>query len=294
MFFVAGVTGNTGSVVASSLLAQGKRVRALARDAAKAEPWRARGVEVAVGSLKDEAALARALAGVEGAYLLLPPRMESHAVLADYAALSATYARAVAAAKVPHVVLLSSRGAHLATGTGNIRVTHNAEQHLAQAAQRLTVLRAAFFMENWGASLQGLARGVLPTFFTADRATPYVATRDVGLTAAQLLAEGPSTPRAVVELSGPREYSPRDVAEALSRVVGRPVVVEQGPTAAMVPALVQAGFTEDLARLFQEMTEAANSGYLAWEGGGARALRGSTPIETVLESLVGGAAAGAR
>ena len=73
MYAIAGVSGNTGSVVANTLLAAGKPVRVIVRDAAKGEPWKAKGAEVAVASLDDRAALAAALKGTQGAYLLIPP-----------------------------------------------------------------------------------------------------------------------------------------------------------------------------------------------------------------------------
>ncbi len=74
MFVVAGVSGNTGSVVANTLLSQGHAVRVLVRDAAKGAAWKAKGAEVAVADLQgSEEGLASAFAGAEGAYVLLPP-----------------------------------------------------------------------------------------------------------------------------------------------------------------------------------------------------------------------------
>ena len=67
-----------------------------------------------------------------------------------------------------------------------------------------------------------------------------VATRDVGTAAARLLAEGGSGKR-VIELAGPREYTPRDVAAAVGRIVGKPIDVQQAPEEAMAPALMGAG-----------------------------------------------------
>ncbi|HEY8075629.1 MAG TPA: hypothetical protein VIF62_16000, partial [Labilithrix sp.] len=48
MFVIAGVSGNTGYVVADELLARGKKVRVVVRDAAKAAAWRDKGAEIAV------------------------------------------------------------------------------------------------------------------------------------------------------------------------------------------------------------------------------------------------------
>jgi uncharacterized protein YbjT (DUF2867 family) len=98
MYAIAGVTGNTGSVVAETLLAQGKPVRVIVRDAAKGEPWRANGAEVAVASLDDAAALTRALTGVEGAYLLIPPNLSTTTPLENDARLTRVFAEEIQAA----------------------------------------------------------------------------------------------------------------------------------------------------------------------------------------------------
>ena len=51
MYVVAGVSGNTGSVVADTLLAQKLPVRVVVRDEAKGAPWKAKGAEVAIADL---------------------------------------------------------------------------------------------------------------------------------------------------------------------------------------------------------------------------------------------------
>src|SRR5216683_397932 len=51
MFVVLGATGNTGSVAASTLLAQGKSVRVVVHNAAKGEAWKAKGADVAVADV---------------------------------------------------------------------------------------------------------------------------------------------------------------------------------------------------------------------------------------------------
>ncbi len=71
-FAILGVTGNTGKAAAEALLAKGKSVRVVVRDAAKGEAWKAKGAEVAVANVVDAAALGRAFAGAEGVYVLDP------------------------------------------------------------------------------------------------------------------------------------------------------------------------------------------------------------------------------
>jgi uncharacterized protein YbjT (DUF2867 family) len=281
MYVIAGVSGNTGHVVADTLLAQGKKVRVIVRDAAKGEPWKARGAEVAVAALEDTAALTRALTGADGAYLLVPPRLSSTAPLEENDAVIASLAAAVKAAKVPHVVVLSSIGAQHAAGTGPVQSAHRAEQALATTGAAVTAVRAAYFIENWAASLGMLPQGVLPTFLPADRAIPMVATRDIGKTAAAALIEG-GRGRQVIELSGPRDYSSVDVAAELAKLTGKDVKAQQGPLDAVVPTFTSFGISEPVARLFRELYQAVDAGKLAFEGGAARAVRGTTTVGEVL------------
>jgi len=292
MFVVLGATGNTGKVVAETLLAQKKAVRVVLHDAVKSEAWKARGADVAIADVEDAAALGRALGGAEGAYVLLPPAFHSSQVRMDNDRRAKNIAAAIATAGVGHVVMLSSIGAQHPDGTGPILYIHDAEATIggtlaaAGRTRAVTFLRAAYFMENWGGSLYAVGQGVLPTFLQADRATPMIATRDIGLAAARLLAEGGSGKR-VIELAGPREYSPRDVAAALGRVIGKPIVAQQGPEEAMTAALLGAGMNAEWARLFQELTHGVNTGRVAWEGGHPL-WRGETDVDAVLASLVKG------
>jgi uncharacterized protein YbjT (DUF2867 family) len=284
MYVIAGVSGHTGSVVATTLLAAGQEVRVIVRDAAKGEPWRKRGAEVAIADLDDQAAVTRALTGATGAYLLLPPPgwTQTH-IAADRKAKTESLLGAVRAAKPGHIVLLSSVGAELPGGTGPIKYVHVLEQGLRDAGVPATFLRAASFMENWGAMLPGaIAGGAL--YFGAAEGLKYgqVATEDIGKTAAQLLLEGPRGVR-VVELSGPADLSLQDTAEILSKVAGKPIKGVSVPPAAMVQALIGQGASSELADSFGEMVGGINSGAIKFHG---TPLRGSITLEQHLRSLL--------
>src|SRR5260370_21496396 len=73
MFVISGVSGHTGGTAAATLLAQGKQVRVIVRDAKKGEAWRQRGAEVKVADLADAAALTAALRGADGVDAVIPP-----------------------------------------------------------------------------------------------------------------------------------------------------------------------------------------------------------------------------
>src|SRR5262249_41795025 len=118
MFVISGVTGHTGAVVASTLLAAKQPVRVIVRDAKKGEPWKQKGAEVAVADFDDAEALTRALKGASGVYAMVPPNMTADDILAAQQPIVDAWVKAIAAAKPAHVVLLSSVGAHQPGPTG--------------------------------------------------------------------------------------------------------------------------------------------------------------------------------
>lgn len=285
MFVVAGVSGNTGRVVAETLLAKGAPVRVVVRDAAKGEPWKKQGAEVAVADLGDQKALARALAGSKGAYLLVPPNVTAENVFAEQQKVLDSIVAAVAEAHVPHVVFLSSIAAQLPSGTGPIRLLHGAERALSKVTDNTTFVRAAYFMENLGGSLGAVPHGILPTFMLADVAIPMIATRDIGTTAANALLEGPKG-RDVIELEGPVRYSPADAAKVVSELVKKDIALQVGPEDAIVSTFMGFGFSKSMSELYLEMIHGFNVGHAKFEGSPARSVRGQTPLRDVLAPML--------
>ena len=289
MFFaVAGVTGNTGKVVANTLLDQGHQVRVIVRDAAKGEAWAARGAEVAVADLSDAAALTAALTGVDGAWVLVPPNMAVADFRAYQKATTDAIAAAVAASGLPHVVVLSSVGAHLPSGTGPIAGLHPLENALAALPNTgASLLRAGYFMENLPGNFGMLDQGAVVAFHPATLAIPMVATRDIGTTAAALLVEGPppAGQARIVELSG-LDVTFNDVAGHISALLGRSISVHEVPTAAMSGALQSFGVPAGMADLYQEMTQAMVDGTLGFEGGHRRVI-GETTVQQFLAGFFG-------
>jgi uncharacterized protein YbjT (DUF2867 family) len=287
MYVVAGATGNTGGVVAESLLQQGKPVTVIVRSEEKGQRWKSKGAKIALGSVEDSEALAQILKGADGAYLLIPPNLEATDLLEDRKRVAFALAQAVRDSGTAHVVFLSSIGAQHASGTGPIISTHVGETALASAAKNVTFVRAGYFFENWASVLGAVqGNGVLPTFLTPDRKIPMVATRDIGRIAAEALLDPARGPR-IIELAGPQDYSPEDIAVVLSSLLNREVRVQHIPLSAAVPTFQSFGFAENTARLFAEMYEGINSGHVAYEGGSAEFRRGSVTAEEVLRGLLG-------
>ncbi|WP_437506307.1 NmrA family NAD(P)-binding protein [Sorangium sp. So ce1099] len=286
MYVVAGVTGNTGAVVARSLLERGSPVRVLVRSEAKGAPWRARGAEVAVASLQDRASLARALEGAQGFYFVIPPGETAPDLHAHYRRFVGVLRDALEDVAVPHVVYLSSLGAHLPGGP--LRMHHEGEQTLRPLATRFTFLRPSYFMENALPMLPSMqAQGVFPALIAPDTPVGMVCARDIGRVAADALRRPPAATQ-VVELSGPRDYSMRELARAFGRALGRPVDAVHVPQAALADMFSPLGYSASSVEFYREMVAAFESRWLTFEGRDHEIVRGTATVDSFAEAACAG------
>ena len=167
LYVVTGATGRTGSAVAKTLLDAGKRVRVVVRDESKGEEWVALGAKVAVADFTDHSALSKAFSGADGAYIVSPQQYSSETLFSQAELMAHSIAEAAKVAKLPRLVALSSVGAEQPEGTGWIAMNRKLEESLSVTGIPVTLLRAAYFMENWGGgSLKSLCSSVnYPVFF---------------------------------------------------------------------------------------------------------------------------------
>ncbi|MBI5317766.1 MAG: NAD(P)H-binding protein [Nitrospirae bacterium] len=285
MFVVLGATGHTGSVVAETLLARKQPVRVVVRSADKGASWKAKGAEVAIASLDDVPALTKAFQGAVGLYLLVPPNYGATAWLAAQRQRMDQAAEAVKTSGISHVVFLSSIGGQIPEGTGPIRAARYGEQKLATVAQNLTILRPCYFMENWAPGI-GMARGqgVLLTFIAPEGKIPMISTKDIGRVGAEYLITG-GKGKQIVELAGPEEYSPGQAAATLSQILGKAVSAQLAPLSTVVPTFTSFGFSDEAAKLFEEMYTSFSKGTIGYEQP-ASLVRGTVILSEALRGMV--------
>ena len=282
MYAIAGVTGNTGSVVAETLLARGEKVRVIVPDEKKREKFKKLGAEVAVASVEDAEALSRAVRGTKGVYALIPPDVVTEDPVGRGKRIVDAWLSALAGTE--HVVFLSSVGAQHRTGVGPITLLHDAEQRLRAQSVPATFLRPAYFVANWG-SVLGAARGdgVLPTFEKPDTRFAMIATQDIGQAAVKALLDPPKAHR-VIELAGDKDYTPAEIAALVGKLLGREVKPLHITGDAVVQTLTGFGISKATAGLFREMAEGIDSGRVDYEG--KTIVRGTTSAESVLRALL--------
>jgi len=89
---------------------------------------------------------------------------------------------------------------------------------------------------------------------------------------------------AIVELAGPEEYSPEQVATALGAILGRAVSVQAAPLSVVVPTFTSFGFSTEAAGLFEEMYTAFSKGALRYERPESL-VRGTTSLAEALRGM---------
>lgn len=212
-------------------------------------------------------------------------RMPPSAVRAYQERVGDSIAAALAKARVPYVVMLSSIGADKPNGTGPVVGLHNLEQKLDRIPGLNSLrLRAAYFMENTLAQA-GVIRQTNSAAgpLAPDLRLPMIATRDIAAAATDELLRLDFHGQQTRELLGPREYTMDEVTAIIGKAIGKPdLKYVRMPDEELRPAMVQAGMSPDMVNLLLEMSMALNSGYMrALE---PRSARNTTP--TFLEIFV--------
>jgi len=262
MYVILGASGNTGSIIAHSLLSKGKKVRVVGRDAGRLQDFVRQGAEAFTGDVSDAASLTQAFSGAHAAYLLLPPITSRE----DQERESDAIAQAVTKSSLRFAVHLSSYGAHVPEGTGPVAGLHSSEQKLnAIGGLHVLHLRAAYFMENNLAAIGMIqGRGIFGHALLPDLKLPMIATRDVGDYAAQRLLDLDFSGKQTRELLGERDLSMAEATTIIARVIGKPDLrYEQFPYDQVEQVLEQMGMTPKKAAVYIEMFKAINAGALA-------------------------------
>ncbi|WP_176049987.1 NAD(P)H-binding protein [Burkholderia sp. BCC1644] len=284
MYAITGITGQVGGALARTLLASGRRVRAVARTADRAAPWAARNCDVALADMTDTAALTTAFSNSAGVFVLLPPCFDPSPGFPETRAVIDAVGAALRAARPRKVVCLSTIGAQ-AMQVNLLSQLTMIEQAFGDLPMPVAFLRPAWFLENaaWDVATARDA-GVIRSFLQPlDRPVPMVATEDVGRVAAALLQEEWAGAR-VVELEGPRRVSPNDLAAAFARVLGHAVHAEAVPrdTWAALFDTQQMRYPEPRMR----MLDGFNEGWIEFASARADVLKGEIEADVVLRTLV--------
>ncbi len=263
MYVITGATGNTGSIIASTLLEAGKRVRIIARDAEKAKDLTEKGAELFQGSTNDAELLKKAFTGASTVYAVIPMNMQA----ADYTAFQMEHINAIAEAMetchVNNVVAMSSQGAHISSGTGIILGLHNMEEKFNQIEGLNTLnLRPCYFMENT-LGMVGMIKeaGIMGSPIKADLSFPIIDTKDIANYAAKRLLALDFEGNNHQDLLGAGNVTYAEIANVYGVAIGRPDLnYVQFPYAVFKVAFMGMGASESVADKMNEFLVKVNAG----------------------------------
>ncbi|MDW5598577.1 NAD(P)H-binding protein [Conexibacter stalactiti] len=268
---VLGATGKTGRRVHQRLAERGVAVRAGSRAGSPPFDW------------EQPATWAAALDGATQVYLAYAPDL---AVPGSTATVEA-FTRQAVEAGVRRIVLLSGRGEEAAQA---------AERVVAQAGVEWTVVRAAWFAQNFseGAFVEPLLAGEL-ALPVGDVAEPFVDVDDVADVAVAALTEEGHAGR-IYELTGPRLVTFAEAVAEIDRAGGPRARFQRIPLDAFLGGAADAGESPEvvwlLGFLFGELFDGRN----ATLGDGVQQALGRPPrdlAEWARDAVAAGAWSGA-
>jgi uncharacterized protein YbjT (DUF2867 family) len=236
MILITGATGRVGGATLKQLSTRAMPVRALVRNAEKAVLVAGPLVETVIGDLAQPRSLESALDGITAALLVSP--LDPHQV-----ELQGNFIDAAKRAGRVHVVKISGLGTALNSSVRSGRWHAQTEKHVEDSGLPFTHLRPLFFMQNIlrfaptirasGEFVGSLGQGKVA----------MIDVDDIAAVAATALTTDAHAGKVYI-LTGPEALSYSDVAERLSRILGRTITYKDVSLAVMRERLLASGMPE--------------------------------------------------
>ena len=249
MILITGAAGKTGRAVIGALAARGQPIRAFVRRDDQAPQVTTLGAaETVAGDLRDLAALERAGRGA-GAVYHICPNMSPDEVTIGRAVLSA--ARSAGIPRFVYHSVLHPQTQAMPHHWNKLLV----EESIFESGLDYTILQPAAYMQNLLAGCRAIVeQGVYAVPYPPETRLGLVDLDDVAEAAAVVLTQAGHA-SATYELAGPEVLTQAEVAEILSRRLGRPVRAERIPLEIWVDRARASGMgayqVETLATMFR-------------------------------------------
>jgi NAD(P)H dehydrogenase (quinone) len=217
---VTGATGDTGRATIDELLARGHRVRALAHGQdERSKLLQEQGVEVVYGDLLDFGQVKAALSGVQRAYFVYPIRP-------GILQATAYFAQAAKEAGVDAIVNMSQISAREDAKSHAATDHWLAERVFDWSGVTIAHIRPTYFAE-WLLYLAPMIKaGRLHVPFGTGKHAP-IAAEDQARVIVSILDDPAKHNGKIYPLFGPVEFTYRETAHVLSRVLGKNVEYKQ-------------------------------------------------------------------
>ena len=226
------------------------------------QPLVEKGAGALVGSLDDTEFLSRSFTGADAVFGMIPPNLTASDLRGYQNQIGEALATAIKNAGVKQVVNLSSIAGHLADGTGPIKGLHDNEERFNELKDVNVIhLRPGFFMENLLFGVEVIKKmGMNGGLLDPQVALPMIATRDIAIVAADLMA-GSFSEKSVREILGQRDLTMTEATTAIGNAIGKPdLKYVQFPYDDARKAMLEMGMSQGMVDEMIEMYRGMNSG----------------------------------
>lgn len=255
---IAAATGNIGSHIATQLSATGTTPVLIGQNEDRLKKLNIPGSVIAVADLGNAYEIIAATKGADALFWLVPPLITAHSLKEWYNQVTAAGIAAVKQNHIKKVVLVSSLGANLDEGSGNL--AYAAEMELAFDGLDADVLslRPGYFMENLLMQVQQLqAQKQFSFLFEPDFSIPFISTDDIGDVAARYLLDTHWAGHWKLNLMGPESITCQQASTQLSALLPYAVSYQQGSVQDSKAMLAHfgatAGVQQELTDMFQTL-----------------------------------------
>ncbi len=266
MYVITGATGNIGSKLIEIMLSRGRKVRAVGRSADKLKPFADKGAEAATGDLRDSGFLTKTFSSATVVFSMIPPHYTARDFRAYQNEIGASIAEAIQKSGVKYVVNLSSQGGQLPDKTGPIKGLHDQEERLNKLRDvNILHVRPTYFMENLLMFIPMIKKmNMAGSAIRGDMKFAMIATKDIAKFIAERMEKRDFSGKSVRDILGQRDVSLNEAVQIIGRKIGKPELkYVQFSYEDAEKGLIGAGLSEDVSKLFIEMSKALNEGLFA-------------------------------
>ncbi len=232
--FVAGATGTVGSAIAARLKRDGHRIFATTANAKNKKKLAQIGYTPVVLDLANSRAVTQAIADCKPDYIVNAARGKTDAVKEE-PAFAKNLADAAEAVGVSGMVYVSVFQADGQTGVPHFDIKAQIEEALSHRSFPVASLRPTTFMNLLLSPMvlgNVLENGVFVSPQAPDTLIEYIHTDEIAAVASHLIA-GDIFEAGIFIFGGPEALTTRDIADLYSRVLGKPIEIQQIPIEAI-------------------------------------------------------------
>jgi uncharacterized protein YbjT (DUF2867 family) len=237
-------------------------VTIVSSDANKVNDIEALGAKAAIGSIADVDFLVQTFEGADVVYTMIPPNFAAANYRKYVGNSGKTYTEAIKKAGVKRIVNLSSIGADIDGGTGQISGVHDAEIELNKLEEvAIKHVRAGFFYTNFYNNIPMINQGFMGSNYNSQTRLVMTHPQDIANIVAEELQNTFTGKSVRYAVSDDRMFD--EIVKVLRTAVGKPELKwVEFTDEQSYDGMLQGGLSPELARNFTEMGTAIRSAIL--------------------------------